>query len=166
MREDPYTLFVCLDPGLNEARGYLYEDDFHSVSRAGARFFSINYQSVPSAKGSQNNGGGWLQLTRLPLPGVGVESAAEQQSTDEHGVNYIERIVFVGLTKPFKRATVVGDGPRRNLELVQSQGNVADSKYLGAGKTMAAVVSHASLPLKTTWKLHLTSEVNEVFDEL
>ncbi|KAF5400528.1 Neutral alpha-glucosidase AB precursor [Paragonimus heterotremus] len=155
MRNDPFTLFVFLDPAQNGSHGYLYDDDYHSVSRESARFYHITYTLYPDPA-NQGAAGGRLRMKRIPTPGT-----TELLERDEmrSSVQYIERIVFVGLQVPIQRATVIQNtsGERRNVEFVQPPSEVADRRYFGNRQAGVVVVQNPGLMLSSDWELHLVT---------
>ncbi|VDP78408.1 unnamed protein product [Echinostoma caproni] len=156
MRDDPFTLYVCLDPTLSEAHGFLYLDDYHSISRETARFFRIIYHanSDPVVKGPA---GGHLRFERIPVPGTTV--LPDRDPATSSPVPQIERIVFVGLSHEIERVTVIErSGTRRSVEFTQDpDSQSADQRYFGSLRFGVLVVRQPLVNVADDWELHLVT---------
>eukprot|EP00794_Sanderia_malayensis_P019892 gene19892-21835_t len=96
---DPYTLLVALN-GTGEAYGELYVDDGHSFDYKNGKYLKAKYQ-----------------LT-------GMNFIAWHEHSNFETKAWIERIVILGVAKPFKTATLMAINEMKKLEV----GYIADKK--------------------------------------
>ncbi|KER23298.1 hypothetical protein T265_08783 [Opisthorchis viverrini] len=153
MQWDPFTLYVFIDPNSDRSHGYLYDDDYHSISRETAQFYRIEYE-VDRDPLSNKVAGGRMRAHLLPLPGTTV---LPQVNTSLRSVS-IERIVFVGMQLPLQRVTLItGLGERKPVRFTQEPTDLADHKYFGERKEGVVITRHPWLILTTDWSLHLVT---------
>nr|VZI37796.1 unnamed protein product [Spirometra erinaceieuropaei] len=155
MAHDPYTLVISLDPELsNNATGYLYFDDFHSVDvSTSARFYRIDYRAQSAADPA-----GSLTLTRLPPPGS--KQVAVQPGEMGEPVPTIERLLFVGFNVQPRRVTVISRGGKesRDLEFTYLPPKSTDGHLDGQG-TGLVVVRKPDLPVSEGWTVSLRTDM-------
>ncbi|BHF62802.1 hypothetical protein SprV_0200578800 [Sparganum proliferum] len=161
MAHDPYTLVISLDPEFsNNATGYLYLDDFHSVDvSTSARFYRIDYRAQSAADPA-----GSLTFTRLPPPGS--KQLAVQPGEMKEPVPNIERLLFVGFNVPPRRVTVISrDGKEpRDLEFTYLPPKSTDGHLDGQG-TGLVVVRKPELPVSEGWTVSVHTDM-VISDEL
>lgn len=133
MLHDPYTFIVSLEAGADNATGYIYYDDFHSTSRAGARFYRVDYRN------------GVFALTLEKLSNISMASDGFEASVPD-----IERIVFVGVAAKPKRAYIFNDADQSKREV-----EFLYSPWDGADRPGLLVVRKPEVKAMDGWRLHI-----------
>ncbi|KAL3312851.1 hypothetical protein Ciccas_008552 [Cichlidogyrus casuarinus] len=133
MANDPYTLFVMVDPQTEKAEGYIYEDDNESVHDPNRLLLKVVFEQQ-----------GLSAKLKLQLP----DSELYRGLKMKHGVreNKIERIVVVGMKLEVKTCEVM---------TVDSRAIPVRCKYVAqqAGLPSVLEIKKPEVMLSTDWTL-------------